>query len=329
MSSSPAPRPSRVASTLTEHGQAVREKLAAAWQRHVSGVEEQLNAGWRQQMAPVIEERFAELAARVELLLAAEMGQARRDSAEEFNRAIRRLAGAQTEEEWAAALIDSTQPFASRVALFGVGSGSLKGISARGVAVAGLEIPIAPGFAGAIAAAEPVAALRAPGELSDAFAALLGPDPGGKCHLFPIGIGGRVAAVLYTEGDPLDANGLEAVAALAGAFRRPAPEARLAVPDWSQLPREELALHLRAQRFARVRVAEMRLCRSPEVHSGRAGRNLYAALKEDIDFAREAFRRDFTCASPAMPDYFHLELIRTLANDDVGVLGEDYPGPLF
>jgi len=78
-----------------------------------------------------------------------------------------------------------------------------------------------------------------------------------------------------------------------------------------------------------VRVAEMRLYQSQAVRSGRAQRSLYAALREEIDSAREAFRRDFVSASPAMPDYLHVELIRTLANDDAGVLGEDYPGPLF
>jgi hypothetical protein len=27
-------------------------------------------------------------------------------------------------------------------------------------------------------------------------------------------------------------------------------------------------------------------------------------------------------------DYLHLELVRTLANDDVELLGQDYPGPM-
>lgn len=117
------------------------------------------------------------------------------------------------------------------------------------------------------------------------------------------------------------------MAALAGASLRPAPPP--AAPDWSQLSPGKQSLHLRAQRFARVRVAQMRLYQPQAVHSGRAQKNLYVVLKAEIDSAREAFRRDFTAASPVLPDYLHLELIRTLANDDVAVLGEDYPGPLF
>jgi hypothetical protein len=309
MSSPPAPQQSRVASTVSEQREAVREQLAAAWQLQVSRIEEQLNAGWREQIERVFEERFAELAARLEVELAAELERARRGTAEEFHRAVRRLGGAETEEEWAAALLDSTSLLADRAAVFAVAGGGLKALCARGIAATELEIPAEPAFASAISTREPVACDR--------------------CRLFPIVAEGRVAAILYAEGEPIDANGLEALAALAGACRRPAARERRAAPDWSQLSREDQDLHLRAQRFARVRVAEMRLYKSQAVHSGRAQRNLYAALKEDIDSAREAFRRDFISASPAMPDYFHLELLRTLANDDVGLLGEDYPGPLF
>ncbi len=97
---------------------------------------------------------------------------------------------------------------------------------------------------------------------------------------------------------------------------------------WTSLSRQEQELHLRARRFARVQVAEMRLYKSQAVRAGRARCKLYAELKEDIDSAREAFRRQFFSPSRSMPDYFHLELIGTLANDDMAVLGEDYPGPL-
>jgi hypothetical protein len=203
----------------------------------------------------------------------------------------------------------------------------MQGLAARGPAVEGKEFPIGPAFAGAIATREPVAALRTAGELSEPLAALLEPNAAQKCHLFPIVAQERVAAVLYAEGDPIDANGLEAMAALAGASLRPAPKP--AAPDWSQLAPEEQALHLRAQRFARVRVAEMRLYQSQAVEAGRSQKNLYEVLKAEIDSAREAFRRDFISASPVLPDYLHLELIRTLANDDLAVLGENYPGPLF
>ena len=75
-------------------------------------------------------------------------------------------------------------------------------------------------------------------------------------------------------------------------------------------------------------MAEIRLYQSEKVKNGRAAHDLYTSLKEEIDSAREAFRREFLNASDSMVDYLHLELVRTLANDDAEVLGRDYPGPM-
>jgi hypothetical protein len=72
----------------------------------------------------------------------------------------------------------------------------------------------------------------------------------------------------------------------------------------------------------------MRLYQSDAVKAGRAREDLYAALQDTIDEARETFRRDFLMASPTMVDYLHLELLRTLANDNPAWLGANYPGPL-
>jgi hypothetical protein len=94
------------------------------------------------------------------------------------------------------------------------------------------------------------------------------------------------------------------------------------------LGKDQQELHLRAQRFARVQVAEMRLYKAQAVKNGRLNADLYSCLKHEIDTGREAFRRDFLSASPSMADYFHLELVQTLANDDAALLGKEYPGPM-
>jgi hypothetical protein len=104
--------------------------------------------------------------------------------------------------------------------------------------------------------------------------------------------------------------------------------AGLRLPAWPQLSKEEQDFHIKAQRFARVRVAEMRLYQSEAVKEGRAAANLYTRLKGEIDAGREAFRTEFMDRCPSMVDYFHLELVRTLANEDETLLGSDYPGPL-
>ena len=79
------------------------------------------------------------------------------------------------------------------------------------------------------------------------------------------------------------------------------------------------------------REREWRNCcstRRGSVRDGRGTNNLYRVLKEEIEAGREAFRKEFVETCPSMVDYFHLELQRTLAKDNAGALGPDYPGPL-
>jgi hypothetical protein len=85
---------------------------------------------------------------------------------------------------------------------------------------------------------------------------------------------------------------------------------------------------LRAQRFARVRVAEIQLYHSAAMKSGRASRDVYKALKEQMDAAREAYRENFLTPMNGSTDYLHTEFVRMLANDDAALLGPGYPGPL-
>jgi len=98
--------------------------------------------------------------------------------------------------------------------------------------------------------------------------------------------------------------------------------------EWWDLSRQEQQLHLAAQRFARVQVAEMRLATAAEFRKGRAARDIYGALKQPIENARQQFREKHMTVSPTMVDYLHLEMVRSLADDDANMLGPNYPGPL-
>jgi hypothetical protein len=80
------------------------------------------------------------------------------------------------------------------------------------------------------------------------------------------------------------------------------------------LPEEDV----RAQRLARVRVAEMLLYQAAQVKAGQASRDLYAALQAQIDEARAAFPERFL-------HYLHQEILRTLAHNDEALLGPKYP----
>jgi hypothetical protein len=334
--------------TLAEERAAAREQLTAAWQLHVAHIEEQLSSsGWREDIERVCEERFAQLAARLtkelELSIQNARRQARHEASEEFSQAARRLRQCENKEQWAAALLDLAAPLAGRAAVFLVAGQALKGLCGHAAEIRGVEIRIdaAPAFARAIQSQDTVVVMRTAEELPESVMAIFGEAPEARAFLFPVAARNRVVAVLYAEGDDAtDVSGLELLAALgaaaleshAGVLQGRAPDlAAMAVQEaegWTSFPRQEQELHLRARRFARVQVAEMRLYKSRAVRAGRARCTLYAELKEDIDSAREAFRRQFLSASPSMPDDFHLELVGTLANDDVAALGEDYPGPL-
>lgn len=114
-------------------------------------------------------------------------------------------------------------------------------------------------------------------------------------------------------------------AAAASASDAGAPSRR---NEWWDLSPKDQQMHVAAQRFARVQIAEMRLARPDAVRSGRVARDLYSAFKEPIDAARETFREKHMTKSPTMVDYLHLEVLRSLADNDANLLGPSYPGPL-
>jgi hypothetical protein len=112
-----------------------------------------------------------------------------------------------------------------------------------------------------------------------------------------------------------------------GAGAKPAGRSS-ASHSWDELTPEDQKLHLQAQRFARVRVAEIRVHNEEALKRGRAASNIYGELCSRIDVARLQFLHEFLAKSPTMVDYLHIELLRSLAGDDDRLLGEKYPGPM-
>jgi hypothetical protein len=112
--------------------------------------------------------------------------------------------------------------------------------------------------------------------------------------------------------------------------RGPAPALAPAppkLPSWADLDGAERNLHIRAQRFARTRVAEMQLYKPELSRKGNERQDLYLYLKPEIDAAREGYRAQFMTV-PSMVDYLHLELSSTLAHGNELLLGPDYPGQM-
>lgn len=76
-----------------------------------------------------------------------------------------------------------------------------------------------------------------------------------------------------------------------------------------------------ARRTARLLVAEIRLFHEPLVNEGRQQRNLLSRLAPEIERARQAYNEQVPAGVRGQTDYFHQELIRTLAGGDATLLG--------
>jgi hypothetical protein len=89
---------------------------------------------------------------------------------------------------------------------------------------------------------------------------------------------------------------------------------------------EERRLHNDARRFARLLVSEIKLYNEQKVNEGRSAGDLYARLREYIDRSREMYDKRVRPEVAHRYDYFHHELVSTLAEGDEAKLGSAYPG---
>lgn len=307
---------------------------------------------WRDEL----EQAFATVATAVE----AELGRARelsrvdgaRDAAEGLNQTIRRLRKSKGVSEALAIVTEASARFCTRAAALVFEGSRVRVSSVRGVTAdadgKSFEASEAAAVMAAIESKDPVVASAEEGELSPDLHSVLthNLETRERAYLFPVIAAGSVSALLVALGQ-VQAAPLELLAEAAGmrieAESRPKVESALVTAiqpaaqpvnaaarpkGWDDLSGAEQAAHLRAQRFARVKVAQMRLERTSAVREGQERGDLYAALKPEIDAAREEYRKQFESA-PAMVDYLYLELVRSLANDEDRLLGPGFPGRLF
>ena len=89
---------------------------------------------------------------------------------------------------------------------------------------------------------------------------------------------------------------------------------------------EERRLHNDARRFARLLVSEIKLYNEQKVVEGRSQGDLYQRLREYIDRSREMYDKRVKPEVAQRYDYFHNELVSTLAEGDEAKLGSAYPG---
>jgi hypothetical protein len=89
---------------------------------------------------------------------------------------------------------------------------------------------------------------------------------------------------------------------------------------------DERRLHNDARRFARLLVSEIKLYNEQKVMEGRSQQDLYQRLREYIDRSREMYDKRVKPEVARKYDYFHHELVSTLAEGDAATLGNAYPG---
>lgn len=279
--------------------------------------------------------------------LAASSAQAKRELSEDLNQRVRRLRQAAGRDAVFAALVEASGPYSQRAAVFTFDAQEARAEAQRNLGAETLAFPAQQGaaFLSAIETRDPVVAASSAAEISPVLASAAGGEPGERAYLFPLVLRQQVGAVLFASG-AVQAAAVELLCEAAALRLESLTPDRAAAPQptdlvqlggrqpaapakaWTELGPDEQRLHLRAQRVARVQVAELRMAHRDQVQQGSAGADIYRQLKPEIDALRQQYRREFVDASPTMVDYLYLELVRSLANHDERLLGPDFPGPL-
>jgi hypothetical protein len=129
----------------------------------------------------------------------------------------------------------------------------------------------------------------------------------------------HVPAKVQAEPEPA-AEVVEVASAHAASAAAPAA----ATDPLAGLSPEDADVHRKAQRFARLLVDEIKLYNQAKVAEGRRNKDLYDRLKEDIDKSRGTFQKRYGNTAAASADYFQSELLRSLAEDDISIMGSNF-----
>jgi hypothetical protein len=92
----------------------------------------------------------------------------------------------------------------------------------------------------------------------------------------------------------------------------------------SSLSPEDQDVHRKAQRFARLLVDEIKLYNQAKVAEGRKNKDLYDRLKEVIDKSRGTYQKRYGTTVAASGNYFQNEIVRSLAEDDLSIMGSNF-----
>jgi hypothetical protein len=112
-----------------------------------------------------------------------------------------------------------------------------------------------------------------------------------------------------------------ATAASAGTVAIATPAPAPAPPAAASNGEEEV--RNKARRFAKLLVEEIKLYNQAKVTEGRATKDLYDRLKDDIDKSRATYEKRYGHTVPDV-DYFTQELVRILGDNDRSIFGSNF-----
>ena len=69
---------------------------------------------------------------------------------------------------------------------------------------------------------------------------------------------------------------------------------------------------------------EIKLYNQAKVAEGRRHKDLYDRLKSEIEKSRSTFQKRYGSTAAASGDYFQQEVVRSLAEDDLSVMGPNF-----
>lgn len=338
--------------TLDRHHTSVADELGAQWDAEIA-------SSIAQAVSDAVSEERDRAESQLENALADERThtttsvteQTLRRVSESLNQTLRRIRQTSAEHETLQLLLEESAAYSGSavVVLIENHQGTIaawRGMTLRDEEEAApIDLHEAAALASCAETRDPLVALSAPGEISAVLATAIGKG-GEKVYLFPVTVRQITVALMAASGEVIPAP-IELLCEAAGMKlealeeRAPEPVARQTEPlvqiagtpngrvnTWSNLTPEEQALHLKAQRTAKVRVAQMRISEPEALRRGVQAHDIYGALRTSIDAARREYHQTHMSQTPTMVDYLHLEIIRSLAHDDSRLLGGNYPGPI-
>jgi len=270
-----------------------------------------------------------------------------------LNAAVASVQDATSQTDILKALLEGSTQFSRRSALFVVRASTATGWQARGFAdddaIKIITVDCAAGLAARVVESHTPSGAAAE-EFDSRFVQRFGAPSDGNVLLLPLVIKSKVAALVYADGGSdgapgLDRSAMELLIRTTGlwlellSFRKSiptetahtenqaataaaAPAAAVAKPAAAPAPVED-EVHIKAKRFAKLLVEEIKLYNHEKVAEGRNHKDLYDRLKDDIDKSRATYDHRYG-QTVSDVDYFTLELVRILGDNDRASLGANF-----